>query len=341
MIKDNISKKTPRVSVVMAIYKEPVEWMKLSIDSILNQSFRDFEFIIVNDNPSRIENHDMLDEYTKRDCRIIVITNEQNIGLTKSLNKGLEIARGKYIARMDADDISMPERFEKQFTFLENNLEIDVCGSFIRPFGKVSMLTSKEKRFPRLHGDIVSTLLFENPVAHPVVMIRRCIADWYFRYNEAIKKAQDYYLWYDLYIHGAKFHNLQLGLLNYRISNVQISSTSSSDQLSTADMIHKELLSSIGITEPFDIDVHNEICRLKKNKYSLEDKTNYLIKLHSLIRDTQDSGKSLYIIKKYSMLTCLVHKKFKAVFCFPYVKVSDIFSKWFIREFVKSLIGKL
>ena len=94
-----------KLSVVMSIYKEPVEWMRQSIDSILNQTFTDFEFVIVNDNPIRSENRDILDEYSKKDFRIIVLSNDENIGLTKSLNKGLRISKGKYIARMDADDI--------------------------------------------------------------------------------------------------------------------------------------------------------------------------------------------------------------------------------------------
>ena len=101
----------------MSIYSEEEEWIRESIDSILNQTFSDFEFIIINDNPNRDKNNSLLTEYTRIDNRIIIITNEENIGLTKSLNKGLEIARGKYIARMDADDISLPTRFEKQVDF--------------------------------------------------------------------------------------------------------------------------------------------------------------------------------------------------------------------------------
>ena len=94
-----------KISVIMSIYSEKEEWIKESIDSILSQTFRDFEFIIINDNPKRKQNENLLLEYSQKDNRIIVITNKENIGLTKSLNKGLSIAKGKYIARMDADII--------------------------------------------------------------------------------------------------------------------------------------------------------------------------------------------------------------------------------------------
>ena len=108
----------PKLSVVMSVYNEPTEWITQSIDSILNQTFRDFEFIIINDNPEREENESLLNSYSQKDKRIVVIKNEQNLGLTKSLNIGINEAKGDYIVRMDADDYSFPERFEKQVQFM-------------------------------------------------------------------------------------------------------------------------------------------------------------------------------------------------------------------------------
>ncbi|MFJ1380822.1 glycosyltransferase family 2 protein [Capnocytophaga canimorsus] len=103
-----------RISIIMAIYNEKIEWMRQSIDSILNQTFSDFEFIIINDNPQMRDNQLLTSEYVKKDKRIKKIHNEQ---LTKSLNKGLKIAEGQYIARLNADDIALPKRFEKQVYF--------------------------------------------------------------------------------------------------------------------------------------------------------------------------------------------------------------------------------
>ena len=116
----------PKISVLMSVYNEPVDWMRQAIESILNQTYKDFEFIIVNDNPEREENQLFLNEYRDKDSRIIILCNEHNIGLTKSLNKGLAVANGEYIARMDADDIALPERLEKQLVFMEQH-NCDFC----------------------------------------------------------------------------------------------------------------------------------------------------------------------------------------------------------------------
>ena len=148
----------------MSVYNEPVEWIKQAIDSILAQSYKDFEFIIVNDKPDRLENKQVLDGYSKQDPRIIVISNEQNIGLTKSLNKAIEIACGDYIARMDADDIAFSERLETQVIFLNNHKNIDICGSSILCFGKIDM----ERKFPLDNSCVY--LFVENCFAHPTVM---------------------------------------------------------------------------------------------------------------------------------------------------------------------------
>ena len=121
----------PIVSVIMSIYKEPLEWLHESIDSILYQTFKDFEFIIICDNPEYKEGIELLNEYRKKDDRIIIINNVKNIGLTKSLNKGLAVAKGKYIARMDADDIAMPNRFEHQITYLDKNTDLVAIGSSV------------------------------------------------------------------------------------------------------------------------------------------------------------------------------------------------------------------
>lgn len=205
----------PRISVVMAVYKEPIEWIRLAIDSILNQTFQDFEFIIINDNPIREDNQFVLNEYMIKDSRIVLVANNENIGLTKSLNKGLGIANGDYIARMDADDIACVDRFKIQVDFLDHNNDIDVCGSAVNCFGKVDI----ERRFP-LNNDKMYFFV-ENCFAHPTVMGKAKVFKQ-FKYNEECRFAQDYELWYRMYSNGIKFHNIDKPLLNYRTSNSQI-----------------------------------------------------------------------------------------------------------------------
>jgi glycosyltransferase involved in cell wall biosynthesis len=215
------SNNIPTISVVMSVYNEKTEWMCKSVDSILNQTFSDFEFIIINDNPTRIENSLLLEEYRKKDSRIIVLANEQNIGLTKSLNKGIKTAKGKYIARMDADDISLPERFEKQVNVMENNPNIIVCGSKIKVFGE------RKRRYylqtPEKSDDIKDLLIRRNCISHSSIFIRKDILFMNnILYDENYIYAQDYKLWTDLYDFG-DYYNIQEILLLYRTSKSHIS----------------------------------------------------------------------------------------------------------------------
>ena len=120
---------TPKISVVMSCYNR-AEYSKLAIESILNQTYKDFEFIIIDD-CSTDNTADVIQEYADKDERIVFIKNKQNMDYNYNLRKGFEIAKGEYIARMDDDDISMPERFEKQVEYLDKHPEITVLGTFI------------------------------------------------------------------------------------------------------------------------------------------------------------------------------------------------------------------
>lgn len=204
--------------------------MASAINSILNQSYNDFEFIIVNDNPQRKDNELFLNEFARRDNRIKILTNTVNLGLTKSLNIALKQAIGEYIARMDADDISDQYRFEKQIDFLDKNQEIGVCGSYIKTFGAAE----SEIKYPLKHSDCF--IFFESPFAHPAVMMRkRILLQNNISYNEALRYSQDYDLWERLYP-ITKFANIPEFLLNYRINAHQITRVRHAEQyaISTA-----------------------------------------------------------------------------------------------------------
>ena len=117
----------PKISVVMAVYNGE-RHLREAIDSILNQTFADFEFVIIDD-ASTDRSGRILQEYAGKDKRIVIIGNETNMGLSKSLNKGIRLTKGEYIARMDADDISFPDRFEKQVKFLDDHNDIGILGT--------------------------------------------------------------------------------------------------------------------------------------------------------------------------------------------------------------------
>lgn len=177
------------VSVIMPVYNTKEEYLREAIESILNQSFDDFEFIIIDD-AADTETKDVLNSYT--DPRIRIITNHSNLGVTKSLNIGLDNARGKYIARMDSDDISYPDRLKKQTNHMEGHIDINILGSYVLDGdtirGEFVNISRKER---------ATLFLLENvgPI-HPSVMIRREFLDRYgIRYNEEYPVAQDYDLW--------------------------------------------------------------------------------------------------------------------------------------------------
>ena len=127
-----MSAKKLLISVIMPNYNTSVEYLSLAVDSILSQTYENFEFIIIDD-CSTDESVDYLASIT--DPRVRVIRNDVNRGITASLNVALDNARGDYIARMDSDDVSLPERFEKQIAFMEANPDVIVCGTWIQSFG--------------------------------------------------------------------------------------------------------------------------------------------------------------------------------------------------------------
>lgn len=204
------------VSVIMSVYNAE-EYLAEAIESILLQTFEDFEFIIVDDK-SRDNSLNIIKKYNQKDGRIKLIKNKQNLGLTRSLNKGLSIAKYKYIARMDADDISMSDRFEKQVEFLEGNKNIDILGSYAYDINSKNKIIG-ERRVPLNHSNIIEMLPILSPLIHPSVMVRKISLDKINGYNEKYRTSQDYELWFRAASKGLKFHNLPEYLLKYRMDN--------------------------------------------------------------------------------------------------------------------------
>ena len=181
---------TPPVSVLMPVSNGEL-YLREAVESILNQTFSDFEFLIIDDG-STDSTWEILGSYD--DPRIHLVQNEDNIGLIRSLNRGLGLARGKYIARMDADDVSLPERLVLQVNFLDAHPEIGVlgCGVWvIDGCGNPSHI----RRFPAEHGVIKWHLCFDVPIAHPTVMMRREVVARAGGYRTDMVHAEDYDLW--------------------------------------------------------------------------------------------------------------------------------------------------
>lgn len=201
---------TPIISVIMAVYNGE-KYLQESVESVLNQTFPDLEFIIVDDG-STDRTWPILAKYD--DPRIRLIQNVKNIGLASSLNKALSIAVGSYVARMDADDISLPDRLAIQHRYLEANPEVGVLGTqmiIIDMYGR----GSKTYHVPSTHGAILWGLFFGNPLAHPTVMFRRDPVVACGGYDETIKASQDKDLWIRL-CDRIRFANLEDRLVKYR-----------------------------------------------------------------------------------------------------------------------------
>lgn len=182
--------KSPKITVLMSVYNGE-KYIKEAIDSILFQTFKDFEFLIINDG-STDRTAEIIRSYS--DQRIKIHKNKENFGLTKSLNIGLKLARGEYIIRQDADDISMSERLEKELDFLETHKDYAVVGTFVKIMNENSKIIRLLKR-PVNDGQIREFLKKDNCITHGSSMIRmESFYDVGF-YDESMERSQDYELW--------------------------------------------------------------------------------------------------------------------------------------------------
>lgn len=186
-----MEKSSPQISVLMSVFNEKERYLKKALDSILRQNFENFEFLIINDESTDKRCLEILDEYAKKDSRIQLFRNETNLGLAKSLNLGLKKAQGKYIARIDSDDMADTRRLEKQFEFMEKNPNHALCGSWSQLIDETDKIIGK-KKFPTDYAKIKKNLLFFNFFTHSSLFFRKDIATNLNGYAEDLKKAQDY-----------------------------------------------------------------------------------------------------------------------------------------------------
>lgn len=221
----------PAISVIMPAFNAE-KHIRESIDSILNQTFKDFELIIIN-NASTDSTVTIINSYTDNRIRI---ANNPVKGVSSSLNMGLDLATGEFIARMDADDIAHPKRFERQLQYLDNHRDVDICGSWIQHFGAENGIL----KAPEKHERIKASMLFLNPMFHPSVMFKKPSFDKFsFEYDEHYVNAEDYILWANA-IDILKFANVPEVLLKYRIHEENASVLKPSNRVEL-DGIHFEI----------------------------------------------------------------------------------------------------
>ncbi len=219
----------PKITVIMPVFRcHP--YLGMAIDSILEQTFKDLELLIISEPNTPAEELETIKQY--RDSRLKHVRKTENPGIVSSLNLGLKLARSPFIARMDGDDISLPFRLEKQIEFMERHPEVGVLGGqaeIIDKKGQFQGLLS----LPRSHALIAWTLAFKNPLAHPTVMFRREIIVPN-PYNREFL-SEDYGLWIRL-IFKTKFANLPESLIRYRFHS-----------RSDTQVLRKEIYESVGL----------------------------------------------------------------------------------------------
>ncbi|WP_052184183.1 glycosyltransferase family 2 protein [Psychroserpens sp. Hel_I_66] len=251
------------LTVIMPVYNGE-EFLKSAIDSILNQTFKDFNLVIVNDNSNDSTQH-IIDEYMQQDRRIIALKNSENLGPAASRNLGIDYAKTKLIALMDADDIALPKRFEKQIKFLNEHPNIGVCGTWFTFFGDKKNIVKHSIE----HENIKVSFLNTCPIGNPTVMFRKSVLKG-LKFEQIYVPAEDYGLWSQV-IATTKFHNIPESLLQYRWHPNNISQTKKNNLKKSEIAIRAKQLQHLHIepTNP-DLDYYLNSISLKRKQSSEE-----------------------------------------------------------------------
>ena len=242
------------ISVIMATYKEKIELLKVAIESILKQTYNNFEFIIILDNPENIEHIRCIENYQKNDDRIRFYINEKNMGLTKTLNKALSLSKGKYICRMDADDVSMPDRIEKQLHYL-NQYHYDLIGGLSHMIDENGKTIYSIKKVPTDFNKIKKCIKYNQVISHPTWFGKKEVFEQLEGYRQ-MPLCEDYDFTLRAILKGYKISNLNEVVLKYRMT---------SDSISRSNLFEQYLYGCY-ITKQYS----------KKQIASIEDAHNYV-----------------------------------------------------------------
>ena len=315
------SELNPKISVIMSVYNGE-EYLEESIQSIVNQTFKDFEFIIIND-CSTDNSLKIIKRYAQKDNRIKLINNTKNIGLTISLNKSLHIATGKYIARQDCDDISLRTRLQVQYNFLETHPDTFLCGSSVLIIDDNSRLISLREALTGVKT-IRMALKQNNCIVHPSIMFRN---NKQIFYRDKFKYAQDYDLYLRLLSENKRLENIKQPLIKYRINSKSISIKKLTQQNLFAKKSKKFYKQRIkygkdnyeGFNSLKILNIKKRNSLITKEKIIIEEllnggcnkKARKMIKRLLEIKKIQKENQNLF--KKYYLISFLPHKLFKLI----------------------------
>jgi glycosyltransferase involved in cell wall biosynthesis len=243
----------PLVSIILPVFNS-ANFLESALDSLITQTYKNFEIIVINDGSTDRSKKIIL---SAGDSRIKYVEHTTNQGLVATLNEGFKLAKGKYIARMDPDDISVRSRIKKQVEYLEKNPEVDILGSWIQNFGLYSYIW----KVHQTHDYIVTKLLFENSLAHPSVMLRReSIIKSGTLFEEKYHGAEDYMFWSKLAEKGLKFGNIQQSLLKYRTHASQVGESQKDKQQDSSLLVRVYNINKLGLKPtPMEKELHQKL----------------------------------------------------------------------------------
>jgi glycosyltransferase involved in cell wall biosynthesis len=316
----------PEISVIMPVYNSE-DYLSISIDSILKQSFKNFEFIIINDG-STDNSEKIILNYLKKDQRIIYIKNSKNNGISKSLNIGIKKSKGNFICRMDADDISHFKRLEIQKNFLLKNHQIGVCGSYIRVLFNKKYTKYK---YPVNSDDCYAALLFSNPVPHPASMFKKkIISDNKLTYNNKnLYGCEDYEFWHKV-SKFTNFSNIPSYLYVYRDLSDSLSKRGKKNfnrRFSFYSNVCKKFLISLKVKlTKYNVQVHYDLSDnqlLSKSTYSFIQFQRHLLNI--LLQNKK------YKIFNHKSLKKIILKKILICFFFKF-KFNNIFKLFTLNK---------
>ncbi len=304
--------KTPLVSVLVAAYKTNAKHLRECIESILNQTYTNFELLILDDCPEDINVKKVVESY--KDSRIFYRQNKNNLGIAQTRNNLMEWAKGKYLAVMDHDDIMLPNRLEEQVCYMEVHPEIGICGSAYRRFGDF------KKRgiiLPLIESDeIKAGLFFKCTMHHPSVLIRKdVILKYHIKYNTNYVSANDRHLYLDAMPY-TEMHNLDKVLMIYRMHADMTSKQKRSQILDEQEKLRNEMLSSIGI---------------KLDSNELDILNNYVLKGRSRIKKTET------LLSVEQVLTKINQANKKTCY-FPVSAFEKMCAKYLIRRCLNAAV---
>jgi glycosyltransferase involved in cell wall biosynthesis len=289
----------------MSVYNEEKAWLIQSIESILKQTYKNIEFIIILDNPNNKEAKKTIEYYKDKDSRVVFIQNKTNLGLTKSLNKGLEFAKGEYIARMDADDIAVDIRLQYQVDFFRKNKDVGLVSANIIYINEDNDIFDKSDYKNMKNHDFKKIIIDYDPFAHPTWMFKKSILQKLKNYRD-INSAEDYdFICRDL-INNISCGIIEDPLLYYRVRSSSITESNKIRQIYETERIKKEYIKSILSKKDY----------LNKLDYISFDKNKFFKFSKAIItineaKDLQKQGNSIKATIKVIKSLCLYPERLK------------------------------